>query len=254
MAFHPVRVPGRLLGFARFSVAALRDLGRTVEPFETHGRDYRRRAEWSHRHAQKLCRLMNWHVQTVGAIPSAQILGSNHLGYLDIVMISAATPVVFVSKAEVRNWPVIGRLSDGGGTLYLQRERKGDLTSVIGQFETVVRTGLPVVVFLEGTSSGGDDVLPFRPSLLAPAVQQGWNVAPIALDYSISKGTVASDVAYWGDMTFVSHFLNLLARQRLDARVAFGSARPAGTDRKQLARELRDEVIGLRGAPDSPSK
>ena len=254
MAFHPVRVPGRLLGFARFSVAALRDLGRTVVPHETEGRDYRRRAEWAHRHARKLCRLMNWHVETVGAVPQAQLLGSNHLGYLDIVTISAATPVVFVSKAEVRNWPVIGRLSDGAGTLYLQRERKGDLATVIGQFEAVVKTGLPVVVFLEGTSSGGDDVLPFRPSLLAPAVQQGWKVAPIALDYSISRGTVATDVAYWRDMTFLPHFLNLLARERLDARVAFGPARPAGPDRKQLARELRDEVIALRRAPDPSAK
>ena len=254
MVFHPVRVPGRLLGFARFSVAALRDLGRTVVPHETEGRDYRRRAEWAHRHARKLCRLMNWHVETVGIVPAAQLLGSNHLGYLDIVTISAATPVVFVSKAEVRNWPVIGRLSDGAGTLYLQRERKGDLATVIGQFEAVVKTGLPVVVFLEGTSSGGDDVLPFRPSLLAPAVQQGWNVAPIALDYSISRGTVATDVAYWREMTFLPHFLNLLARERLDARVAFGTARPAGPDRKLLARELRDGVIALRRAPGTSPK
>lgn len=249
MALHPVRLPVRLLRFARFSVSALRDLSRTVTPFESgpNARDYRRRAEWTHRHAQRLCRLMNWNVRSEGAIPRAQIFGANHLGYLDVVTLAATTPVVFVSKAEVRHWPVVGKLSNGGGTLYLQREKKGDLAAVIRQFDDVVRHEIPVVVFLEGTSSGGGDVLPFRPSLLAPAVEAGWQVAPVALDYAVSRGTVADDVAYWRDMTFVPHFFNLLSLQRLDARVRFGAARPAGGDRKQLARELRDEVVRMRG-------
>jgi len=252
MALHPVRLPVRLLRFARFSVTALRDLSRTVAAFESPAlasgplRDYRRRAEWTHRHAQRLCRLMNWNVRTEGSIPKAQLYGANHMGYLDIVTIAAATPVVFVSKAEVKNWPVVGKLSDGGGTLYLQREKKGDLASVIRQFDDVVRHDIPVVVFLEGTSSGGDDVMPFRPSLLAPAVEAGWNVAPVALDYAASRGTVADHVAYWRDMTFVPHFLNLLSIERLDARITFGAARAAGGDRKVLARELRDEVVRMR--------
>lgn len=248
MALHPVRLPVRLLRFARFSTAALRDLSRTVTPFEVASgtTDYRRRAEWTHRHARILCRIMNWNVTRSGAIPEAQIYGSNHLGYLDVVILASTTPVVFVSKAEVRHWPVVGRLATGGGTLYLQREKRGELTGVIRQFEEVARHGIPVVVFLEGTSSGGDSVLPFRPSLLAPAVEAGWQVAPVALDYAISKGTVAKDVAYWRDMTFVPHFFNLLSAERLDARVTYGAARSAGTDRKLLARQLHDEVVQLR--------
>ena len=248
MPLHPVRLPVRLLRFARFSTAALRDLSRTVAPFEqaSGAPDYRRRAEWSHRHARVLCRLMNWNIVHDGDIPAAQLYGANHLGYLDIVTLASRTPVVFVSKAEVRNWPVVGRLATGGGTLYLQREKKGELTGVIRQFEEVARHGIPVVVFLEGTSSCGDEVLPFRPSLLAPAVEAGWQVAPVALDYAISKGTVAADVAYWRDMTFVPHFLNLLSAERLDARVTYGAARPAGADRKVLAKQLREEVVQMR--------
>ena len=199
---------------------------------------------------------MNWNVTHSGAIPQAQVYGSNHLGYLDIVTIASTTPVVFVSKAEVRQWPVVGRLATGGGTLYLQREKKGELTSVIRQFEEVASHGIPVVVFLEGTSSGGEGVLPFRPSLLAPAVEAGWQVAPLALDYAISEGTVANDVAYWRDMTFVPHFFRLLSAERLDARVTYGAARSAGTDRKVLARQLHDEVAQLRRplASGSPSR
>ena len=89
------------------------------------------------------------------------------------VTLGAATPVIFVSKAEVRRWPILGTLASCGGTLFLKRERKEDLKQVTQQFDPVVSTGIPLAIFLEGTSSGGDGVLPFRPSLLAPAVDAG---------------------------------------------------------------------------------
>jgi 1-acyl-sn-glycerol-3-phosphate acyltransferase len=172
-------------------------------------------------------------------------------------MLAAATPVVFVSKSEVRRWPVLGSLAACAGTLFLNRERKEDLLVVSRQFEPITTAGIPVVVFLEGTSSNGDSVLPFRPSLLAPAVEGNWKVAPVGIHYSVTPGTVAQDVAWWGDMEFFPHFLNLLARDRVQARVSFGEARPAGDDRKQLARELHAAVVALRAhpppAPGDPS-
>jgi 1-acyl-sn-glycerol-3-phosphate acyltransferase len=246
MPRRPFRVAGRFLSFLKYSAECVGDFRRQVKPFETTGRDYRLRAEWIHRNARRLCRLMNWQVETAGAPAPAHLYCSNHLSYLDIVAIGAATPVVFVSKAEVRNWPIMGTLAECGGTLFLQRERKGELLEVARQFEPVIAAGIPVVLFLEGTSSGGDDVLPFRPSLLAPAVNAGWNVAPLGLDYAVAEGSVARDVAYWGDMTFFPHFLNLLSHGSLRARVAFGAAQPAGDDRKRLARELREQVVALR--------
>ena len=248
MPRHPFRVAGRLLRFLWFSVTALGDFWFTVRPAEQKlgRRDYRRRAEWSHRHAKRLCRVLELRVESAGAVPAAQFLCSNHLGYLDIVTLVAVAPMVFVSKAEVRGWPVVGWLTQCAGTIYLQRERKGDLVEVAQQFAPVMDAGVPVVIFLEGTSSGGDDVLPFRPSLLAPAVANGWHVAPVGLDYSVSEGTVAEEVAYWREMTFFPHFLNLLSKTRLGGRVAFGPSRAPGDDRKRLARQLHDEVVALR--------
>lgn len=77
--------------------------------------------------------------------------------------------------------------------------------------------GTVVTIFPEGTSSAGDDVLPFRPSLLEPAAANGWPVTPGRLTYEIdaSEGTRADDVAYWRDMTFAPHFLNLLAKKTI---------------------------------------
>lgn len=251
MLQRPFRIAGRSVHFGWFCVSTLWDFWWTVRPVEKRlgQRDYRRRAEWSHRHAKRLARVLNMNVESVGPVPKAQVLCANHLGYLDIVKLVSVTPMVFVSKAEVRDWPVVGWLTQCAGTIYLQRERKGDLLEVARQFDPVIAANVPVVVFLEGTSSGGDEVLPFRPSLLAPAVAAGWSVAPVALNYWVSEGTVAEDVAYWRDMTFFPHFLNLLSKQWLRGRVSFGRARPSGDDRKLLAKELREEVVALRGRP-----
>ncbi len=242
------RVAGRFVQFGWFCLSTLWDFWWSVRPLEKAAgrRDYRARAEWSNRHARRLARVLRLKVESAGAPPPAQIYCANHLGYLDIVTLVAVSPMVFVSKAEVRDWPVVGWLTQCAGTIYLQRERKGDLLEVARQFDPVIEAGIPVVIFLEGTSSGGDDVLPFRPSLLAPAVAAGWKVAPVGLDYGVSDGTVAADVAYWGEMTFGPHFVNLLGKRSLRGRVAFGAARETGPDRKQLAAVLREEVVALR--------
>jgi len=254
----PFRTSRRFAAFLWFHVTSVRDFRRTVAPAEQGHPDYRARAAWTQRHARRLCRIMDWTCEAIGRPPSAAIYGANHLGYTDIVMLSAATPVVFVSKAEVRGWPILGALAGCAGTLFLNRERKEDLVSVAAQFEPVAAAGVPVVVFLEGTSSDGSGVLPFRASLLAPAVACNWPVAPVAIDYSVTPGSVAQHVAWWGDMEFFPHFLGLLGRDAVHARVAFGLARPAGPDRKALARELHAEVVALRTpaglapAADSP--
>lgn len=249
-----LRVAGRFIQFAWFCVSTLWDFWRTVRPAEMQAgkRDYVRRAEWAHRHARRLARVLRLRVESAGGNSPAQLFCANHLGYLDIVALVSVRPMVFVSKAEVQNWPVVGWLTQCAGTLYLQRERKGDLLEVVKQFDPIIAAEVPVVVFLEGTSSGGDDVLPFRPSLLAPAVTAGWRVAAVALDYGVSDGSVAQEVAYWRDMTFGPHFVNLLSKRWLSARVAFGESRPAGNDRKSLARDLREEVIRLRLPPSLP--
>lgn len=256
MPRRPILTARRFAGFLWFSVTSVRDFRRQVTPGESDAPNYRLRAAWTQRHAQRLCRIMGWTVATVGSPPLAAIYGSNHLGYTDIVMIAAATPVVFVSKSEVRSWPILGRLADCAGTLFLQRGRKEDLLAVARRFEPVAQAGVPVVIFLEGTSSNGDAVLPFRPSLLAPAVAGNWAVSPVGLDYEVSPGAVGVDVAWWGDMDFFPHFLNLLGRDSVRARVAFGPARPAGPDRKALARELHASVVALRRSftPDSNSR
>src|SRR5206468_7247522 len=124
-----------------------------------------------------------------------------------------------------------GWLTRWAGTIYLKREQRSDVVRVSQQFAPAIGERLPVAVFLEGTSTGGDCVLPFRPSLLEPAAANDWPVTPVWLGYSMKQGSVADEVAYWRDMTLAPHLLNLLTKDDIVAQVAFGEPWPRGLDR-----------------------
>lgn len=184
--------------------------------------------------------------ESSGPLPDRGLIVCNHLSYLDIPVIGAVVPTIFVSKAEVRRWPYLGSLARCAGTLFLNRESRGHVAEIARRFQSIVDGGTLITVFPEGTSSGGDRVLPFRPSLLEPAVANAWPVTPAWITYELEDGTVIDDVAYWRDMTFGPHFLNLLSKRWILGRVTFGSPVHGIRDRKELARRLHAEVCALR--------
>jgi 1-acyl-sn-glycerol-3-phosphate acyltransferase len=103
-----------------------------------------------------------------------------------------------------------------------------------------------IVIFLEGTSTDGQAVRPFKSSLLAPAVAAQWPVVPAAISYALPAGhDVATEVCWWGDMTLAPHMLHLFTLPRIRAFVAWGAAEPAMADRKALAVALHRRVTRL---------
>jgi 1-acyl-sn-glycerol-3-phosphate acyltransferase len=102
------------------------------------------------------------------------------------------------------------------------------------------------VLFPEGTSSGGDSVLPFRSSLLEPVAHQSFPVTPVLLSYDLDVGMASEEVCYWRDMTLFPHLMNLLAKREIRATVTFGEPRVHDADRKELARQLHAEVLALK--------
>jgi 1-acyl-sn-glycerol-3-phosphate acyltransferase len=172
------------------------------------------------------------------------LLVANHLGYLDIPVIASQVPVVFVSKAEVAHWPVIGWFARSVGILFVDRADKRALPKVAADIERELRGGNGVVLFPEGTSSKGAEVLTFRPSLLDPAARLGIPVSCAALSYRTPEGcTPASrSVCWWGDMTFGGHAIGLLGLPRIDAVVSFGDTPVVDADRKSLAQRLWNAV------------
>lgn len=212
------------------------------------GREAKSCAAWLHKYAGMNLGVLGFRFDHTGEVPTRGMVVCNHLSYLDIPLLAAAGPMVFVSKAEVANWPLLGSLARCGGTLFLRREQRSHVAEVAAAFRSIVDAGTVVTIFPEGTSSGGDQVLPFRPSLLEPAAANGWPVTPAWLTYEISpeEGTRATDVAYWSDMTFAPHFLNLLAKRTVKGRVFFGEPVVGVNDRKVLSRRLHEQVCALR--------
>lgn len=205
------------------------------------------RARWLQRWSRRVLKDLEIEVDRRGDLPKAGVLACNHLSYLDVIVLAAGQPMVFVAKHEVRSWPVLGRLARWAGTLFVRRDRKADVAKFSDAFAAVVDDGVVLGLFPEGTSSNGRQVLPFYSSLFEPAAASHWPVSAARIDYTPGSGSVENDICYWGEMTFFPHFLRLLTRERIRATVAYGPVLPSGLDRKQMARELHRQVTELAG-------
>lgn len=212
------------------------------------------RARWLQNWSIRLCRILNVRVHYTGEPPRVGVLVSNHLSYVDVLVYGSIRPLVFLSKSEVRSWPVAGALTRCAGTLYIRRQDRGDVARLGTEMVPVVDAGLVLTLFLEGTSTDGKTVLPFKPSLLAPAHERGWPATGAFIRYEMVEGSVEKEVCYCGDMTFLPHFLNLLSKARIDAHVSFDSALSGMPDRKTLANELHSRVCRLKNLhEDNPA-
>lgn len=195
--------------------------------------------------ARRTLRVFVDRVEVTGPLPTSGLLVSNHLSYVDISLLGSLTPVIFVSKAEVKQWPVFGWFAALGGTVFVRRERRGEVGQIANRIRQLLQDGHLVVLFPEGTSSGGETVLPFKSSLLEPLVGQTHDVHAGCVSYSLADGVVSEDVCYWGDMTLAPHIVKLLDKPFVQARVSFADIREPATDRKELAKQLHAEVSAL---------
>jgi 1-acyl-sn-glycerol-3-phosphate acyltransferase len=172
------------------------------------------------------------------------LLVANHLSYLDVVLVAAELPAIFVAKREVRNWPGLGPLASLVGTIFVDRDSSRDLVRVTAAIDSALRGGDSVVLFAEGTSTRGDRVLPLKPALLEPAIRGGWPVHSAALSYQTPPDQPAADVAlcWWGDMTFLPHLLGVTRLSTFTGTLAFGAQPVQAADRKTLAVELHAAI------------
>lgn len=242
---HPLRVTGRLLWFIGVVVAAMADFfcRHAFRPGESAPVA---RAKWLHRHSRRAVKIFGMESHVAGPAPAAGLLVSNHLGYLDILLLASLTPLVFVSKRDVKFWPLVGWLAQMGGTLFVDRARRMQVVRINEQIQTALDGGALVVLFPEGTSSNGETVLPFKSPLLEPAAQPAQPLSICAIQYTVEDGDAARDVCYWGDDTFFPHLLNLLGKRGVRASVRFAPAARTGADRKQLAIQLREAILKLK--------
>lgn len=176
------------------------------------------------------------------------LLVSNHISWLDILVLHAARYCRFVSKSEVRHWPLIGTLATGAGTLYIERASRRDALRVVHQMSASLEAGDVVAVFPEGTTSDGASVLPFHANLIQAAVSADAPALPVALQFvDAGSGARSLSACYIDDDTLVGSLWRVLTGPAITAVVRFGEPqRAAGRERRAWAADLREAVQGLR--------
>ena len=203
------------------------------------------RSRWLQWCSRRTLRVFSVQFDSRGSCPPAGLLVCNHQSYLDILVLVALTPAVFVSKSEVKNWPVFGWFARLSGTLFVDRRRRSDVTRMNAEIDRTLSGGNVLVLFPEGTSWNSREILPFKSPLLEPIVGAKHPLSVGRIIYSLNDGSVDQDICYWGDMTFLPHFLNLMTKQHIRARVHFATVPQPASDRKELARQLHAEVVRL---------
>lgn len=195
--------------------------------------------------ARATARVIGMQIEREGVPPRGPVLlVSNHLGYVDIVLIASQMRCVFLSKAEVERWPGVGLLTRWMQTLFVDRALRRDVQRVAAEMRARLARGQSVVFFPEGTSTAGEGVRAFHSALLEPAAREAWPVSHAALRYFTPPGSpaAAQAVAWWGDARFGAHLLRLLALPGFRARIAFGAEPLRDSDRKSLALRLHERV------------
>jgi 1-acyl-sn-glycerol-3-phosphate acyltransferase len=202
--------------------------------------------------AKSVAFLLGMKIRVKGTPPQAPFfLVSNHLSYMDIIAFAARVDSVFVAKSDVAGWPVLGLLSRSIGTIFVRRDLKKDVLRVNALIQQALAEKKGVLLFPEGTSTNGAEVLPFRPALLEPAVRASYPVSYASILYATPAGEApaAHSVCWWGDMTFMPHFRRLLRLKSFEVTLFFGAHSVRADDRKQLARQLREAVQQQFSAP-----
>ncbi|MGH6625458.1 MAG: lysophospholipid acyltransferase family protein [Burkholderiaceae bacterium] len=176
------------------------------------------------------------------------LLVANHISWLDILVMHAARYCRFVSKADVKRWPLIGTLADAAGTLYIERELRRDAMRVVHHMAERLRAGDVLAVFPEGTTGDGAALLPFHANLIQAAISAGTPVQPLALQFvDAATGQRSAAPCYNGDDTLLGSLWRTLTASSIAAVVTFGEPQQAdGRDRRTWAADLRREVDGLR--------
>jgi 1-acyl-sn-glycerol-3-phosphate acyltransferase len=206
-----------------------------------------RRALWLHFACARVMKAMGIGCHIEGDVPTNGLVVSNHLSHIDIILLGAIMPCFFVSKTEVERWPYFGQAARSGGALFLDRSKRSSASLVARQIGARLKLPVPVLVFPEGTSTDGSEVLRFHTALFEPAIAAGAPITAASIRYVI-EGVPESELCWFGDALFLPHLFRVLRTKGFHAEVRFGIPR-VYADRRIAAKSTHDEAAAMRGAP-----
>jgi 1-acyl-sn-glycerol-3-phosphate acyltransferase len=200
--------------------------------------------------AQRVLSVFSLSVDVTGSIGvrGPLFLVSNHLSWLDILVYLSLTPVRFVSKSEVADWPLVGRYAKACRTLFIERNSRRDAGRMVEQLVESLKGGDVVMIFPEGTTSTGEVVLPFHANLLKAPLESACPVQAVGLVYRLSQsGAITTVPTFVGDQTLVASIWAILGLEPFRANIQCGLPHtPQTLNRRELAKALQGEVTSLK--------
>jgi 1-acyl-sn-glycerol-3-phosphate acyltransferase len=182
-----------------------------------------------------------------------QLIISRHIGYIDGLVLGGMVPLTFVSKSEIRKWPLIGWVVRVSGTIFVDRQNKSRILQPLRDMESRLKEDLNVLIFPEGTSTDGTRMNPFQTAFFAAPIAARADIIPIIIEYCRIDGkTLDPDskeiVCWYGTKPFFSHLWNLLKYKRIDVRVTVkekirtADYSNTSADRKRLSQHCHDVI------------
>ncbi len=196
--------------------------------------------------SQMVCRIINLKINQKG-IPTRQpaLSISNHISWIDIVALASQGDFVFIAKSEVQDWPLLGNLFKGTGTLFIQRGNPQSSEDAIKKMINHLASGVSLMLFPEATTTEGGVVRRFNSKLITPAIEAKSLIQPIAIRY---EGSSKMTAPFIGSDAFVPHLWRVLTKQEIKITLCFGAPiRAASRNKGELTRDLHDQVSGLLG-------
>ena len=206
-----------------------------------------RRALWLQGAARAILKVLDIGSQVEGQPPTCGLVVSNHLSYLDIIIISATMPCFFVAKTEIDGWPFFGRAARSGGTIFLDRSSLASAMTVAEQMTERLQLPIPILLFPEGTSTDGAQVLRFHSRLIDPATRAGSPITPAAVRYVIDGDVEERELCWYGDEEFITHLWKVLGVTGFSAQLRFGEPR-VYPHRRVAADQTHAEITAWRAA------
>jgi 1-acyl-sn-glycerol-3-phosphate acyltransferase len=188
-----------------------------------------------------VCRILNLRLQVVGRPDAeAKLMVANHISWLDIIALGSQFPCLFIAKGDVADWPVIGYIAQGIGTLFVRRGNNGQTAATGELMAWRLRQGRRLLLFPEGTTTLGDSVLRFHGKLFQPAQRVGVGVQAVALRY---QGEARQLVPFVGEDEFIPHLFKLMKLAQIELNLTYCPVIPAGLDRSQMAAATRRQIV-----------
>lgn len=195
-----------------------------------------------------LLRILGARVRQEGTPPKPPyFIVSNHLSYVDVFFLAQQMGCVFVARANMQRWPIMGRIASSSQQIFIDRRHARDSMRVMGLIEDVLAKNDGLHVFAESTCSRGAEVCAFKPALFEVAAEKGIPIHCAALSYITPEGEpAASDcVAWWRSEPLSDHLRRLLRLPGFEAVIRYADAPLTGEDRKALAQKAHDQVAAL---------